>query len=158
MHDFRYVSKKEAAPVKAELLEIIHEVQDIVRDDFTFQYVEVSGIGKKAHHGNRYQRAEEKIRYATAEASPCPVAVFSYKRLHDHAHERRQNPEKAEAVGVSSQGGKYSADIRTLEGIGYLNSEESEAYIPQLPEGKFVFLHFMRVWITVFNLNTSLRI
>ncbi len=38
MHDFRYVSKKEAAPVKAELLEIIHEVQDIVRDDFTFQY------------------------------------------------------------------------------------------------------------------------
>ena len=31
-------TKKEAAPVKAELLEIIHEVQDIVRDDFTFQY------------------------------------------------------------------------------------------------------------------------
>ena len=33
-----YVSKKEAAPVKAELLDIIHEVQDIVRDDFTFQF------------------------------------------------------------------------------------------------------------------------
>ena len=38
MHDFCYVSKKEAAPVKAELLDIIHEVQDIVRDDFTFQF------------------------------------------------------------------------------------------------------------------------
>lgn len=38
MHDFRYVSKKMAAPVKEELLDIIHEVQDYVRDDFTFQY------------------------------------------------------------------------------------------------------------------------
>ena len=38
MHDFRYVSKKEAAPVKEELLDIIHAVQDCVRDSFTFQY------------------------------------------------------------------------------------------------------------------------
>lgn len=38
MHDFRYVSKKKAAPVKAELLDIIHEVQDYVRDNFTFQF------------------------------------------------------------------------------------------------------------------------
>ena len=38
MHDFRYVSKKKAAPVKADLLDLIHEVQDIVRDEFTFQY------------------------------------------------------------------------------------------------------------------------
>lgn len=38
MHDFQYVTKKEAAPIKAELLDIIHEVQDILRDDFTFRY------------------------------------------------------------------------------------------------------------------------
>ncbi len=38
MHDFHYVSKKKAAPVKADLLDLIHEVQDIVRDEFTFQY------------------------------------------------------------------------------------------------------------------------
>lgn len=38
MHDFRYVSKKEAAPVKADLLNLIREVQNIVRDKFTFQY------------------------------------------------------------------------------------------------------------------------
>ncbi len=38
MHDFCYVSKKKAAPVKADLLDIIHEVQDYVRDEFTFQY------------------------------------------------------------------------------------------------------------------------
>ena len=38
MYNFRYVSKKEAAPVKAELLDIIHDVQNYVRDKFTFQY------------------------------------------------------------------------------------------------------------------------
>lgn len=38
MHDFHYVSKKEAAPVKADLLELIKEVQNLVRDEFTFQY------------------------------------------------------------------------------------------------------------------------
>lgn len=38
MYHYEYVSKNEAAPIKRELIEIIHAVQDIVRDDFTFQY------------------------------------------------------------------------------------------------------------------------
>lgn len=38
MHDFQYVTKAEAKPVKDELIEIIHEVQDIVRNYFTFQF------------------------------------------------------------------------------------------------------------------------
>ena len=38
MYHFKYVSKKEAAPYKAELIEILHQVQDYVRDDFTFQF------------------------------------------------------------------------------------------------------------------------
>ena len=38
MHDFRYVSKKEAAPIKKILLDIIHETQNFVREDFTFQF------------------------------------------------------------------------------------------------------------------------
>jgi len=37
-HDFRYVKKEEAEKVKKELLDIIHEVQNAVREDFTFQY------------------------------------------------------------------------------------------------------------------------
>ena len=37
-HDFRYVSKNEAKEVKKALLDIIHEVQDIVRNHFTFSY------------------------------------------------------------------------------------------------------------------------
>lgn len=38
MHDFIYVTKAEAKPEKDELYKIIHEVQDLVRDYFTFQY------------------------------------------------------------------------------------------------------------------------
>ena len=38
MHDFRYVPKKEVKPVRNELFLILREVQDLVRDDFTFQF------------------------------------------------------------------------------------------------------------------------
>lgn len=37
MHDFVYVTKADAKPVKDELIQTIHEVQDIVRPYFTFQ-------------------------------------------------------------------------------------------------------------------------
>ena len=53
MHDFCYVSKKEVAPVKAELLDIIHEVQDAVRDDFTFQF---TFIGSSSRNMITYDR------------------------------------------------------------------------------------------------------
>lgn len=38
MHDFVYVTKASAQPVKNELIKIIHEVQDIVRPYFTLQF------------------------------------------------------------------------------------------------------------------------
>ena len=38
MHNFVYVTKGEAAPVKEKLLDIIHQVQNLVRDKFTFRY------------------------------------------------------------------------------------------------------------------------
>lgn len=38
MHNFEYVSKEEWKPIKDELLEIIHRLQNEVRDSFTFQY------------------------------------------------------------------------------------------------------------------------
>ena len=38
MHDFVYVTKELARPVKNELIQIIHEVQNIVRPHFTFQF------------------------------------------------------------------------------------------------------------------------
>lgn len=37
-YDFQYVTKASARPVKNELIQIIHEVQDIVRSHFTFQF------------------------------------------------------------------------------------------------------------------------
>lgn len=38
MHDFVYVTKASAQPVKNELIQIIHEVQDLIEDYFTFQF------------------------------------------------------------------------------------------------------------------------
>ena len=39
MYNFEYVSKKEAAPAKNELIEIINDVQDILRNkDVSFQF------------------------------------------------------------------------------------------------------------------------
>lgn len=39
MHDFRYVSKSEYQPLKNDIIELLHEVQDEVRDHFTFQFI-----------------------------------------------------------------------------------------------------------------------
>lgn len=38
MHDFRYVSRKEAQSIKDELYQILYEVQNLVRDKFTFSF------------------------------------------------------------------------------------------------------------------------
>ncbi len=38
MHNFVYVTRKSAKPIKNELIQIIHEVQDIVKPYFTFQF------------------------------------------------------------------------------------------------------------------------
>lgn len=38
MHDFEYVPNHEWQPIRDELFEIIHRLQDEVRDNFTFQY------------------------------------------------------------------------------------------------------------------------
>lgn len=38
MHDFRYVRRKEAQPIKDELYQILYDVQNLVRDKFTFSF------------------------------------------------------------------------------------------------------------------------
>ncbi len=38
MHDFRYVTKSEAKPIKEELYQILYEVQNLVRHYFTFSF------------------------------------------------------------------------------------------------------------------------
>ena len=38
LHNFVYVSPEEYEPVRDDLISLIHDVQDYVRDEFTFQY------------------------------------------------------------------------------------------------------------------------
>ena len=47
MHDFRYVTKNEAKPIKEELYQILYEVQDLVRDHFTFKF---TPVGSSSHN------------------------------------------------------------------------------------------------------------
>ena len=47
MHDFEYVPKEEWEPIRDELFEIIHRLQNEVRDDFTFQYHFVGSSKRK---------------------------------------------------------------------------------------------------------------
>lgn len=46
MHDFVYVTRKSAKPVRDEIIQIIHDVQDIVRPYFTFQPKPVGSSNK----------------------------------------------------------------------------------------------------------------
>ena len=47
MYDFEYVPNEEWEPVRDELFEIIHRLQDEVRDEFTFQYHFVGSSKRK---------------------------------------------------------------------------------------------------------------
>jgi hypothetical protein len=51
-------------------------------------------------------------------------------------------------VRIRSESRKDAADVGVLKGICDLNSEESEADIPHLPESKFRFLHFIVFLVT----------
>lgn len=44
MHNFQYVTPKQLSSVKQDLIQIIHSVQDEVRQDFTFQFKFVGSI------------------------------------------------------------------------------------------------------------------
>lgn len=44
MYHFQYVAKKELKPAKKQLMELIHKVQDEVRDSFNFQYKFVGSV------------------------------------------------------------------------------------------------------------------
>ncbi len=46
MHDFVYVTKASAQSVKNELIQIIHEVQDLIEEYFTFQFKPVGSSSR----------------------------------------------------------------------------------------------------------------
>lgn len=53
MHDFKYVTKAKAKPIRDELYIIMHEVQDIVRPYFTFQ---IKPVGSSSMNMITYDR------------------------------------------------------------------------------------------------------
>lgn len=57
MHDFQFVTRAEAKPVRDELYKIIREVQDWVRDDFTFQF---RPVGSSSRNMITYDKKSNK--------------------------------------------------------------------------------------------------
>lgn len=57
MYDFRYVTKKEVAPLKKDIRELLYLVQDEVREFFTFRFDAVGSSSRNMityeHNGNR---------------------------------------------------------------------------------------------------------
>ena len=79
---------------------------------------------------------------AAAHPAPGAVGPLADEGLDDHAHQRGQDPEETELVRVGTERSEDAADIGTLQGIGDLHSEKSEAEIPHLPESElFAWLH-----------------
>lgn len=101
MHDFVYVTKASARPLKNELIQIIHEVQDIVRPHFTFQFRSVgsssinmithdlkSNIGFDFDFDLEINDDEEEfnaaeIRYIMKRAIDQVAPKYGYKRCED---------------------------------------------------------------------------
>ena len=46
MHDFKYVTRNEAKPIKEQLYQILYEVQNLVRDHFTFSFTTVGSSSR----------------------------------------------------------------------------------------------------------------
>ena len=42
MYNYEYVTRNEALPIKKELIKIINQVQDLVREHFTFNFYFIS--------------------------------------------------------------------------------------------------------------------
>lgn len=101
MYNFIYVSKAKVKPVRDELIAVIHEVQDLVRDDFTFQFRPVGSYSRnmitydsKSNIGfdfdfdleindddENYSPAE--IRYIMKKAIDQVVPQYGYKYCED---------------------------------------------------------------------------
>ena len=105
--------------------------------------MQVTSIGQQAHHRNGKCRTDKQIRNTTTETRPCLITKQTHQWLYHHTHQWRKYPEIAEVMWVGTQSGKDTRDIRTLQRICYLYSEEAEAQVPQLGKRKIWFLsHF----------------
>ena len=95
---------------------------------------ERAGVGQQAHHHHRHEGAHKQVGNAAAEATPSFVAKVAHQRLHEHTHERWKNPKETQIVRVCSKGGKYTADVGTLQRVGNLHTKETETDVKQFPK------------------------
>ena len=111
-----------------------HQCEEAEHHGGADAHAETARVGQEAHHQHGDERPDEQVGDAPSEAAPRLVAGRSHEGLHQDARQRGQYPEIAQTVRIGAKGGEYPADVGTLQGVGYLYAEETEADVPQLPE------------------------
>lgn len=90
MYDYRYVTKKEAAPFKKEIIKILHKVQKEVKKDFTFQFYPVGSSSRNMitceRNGNIGFDFDFNIEPNDPEGNynPCEIRTIIFKALEKH--------------------------------------------------------------------------
>ena len=62
------------------------------------------------------------------------MTALADEGLDDHAHQRGEDPEERQLVGIGAQGGEDAADVRALQGVCDLDTQEAETQVHQLTE------------------------
>ena len=98
-----------------------------------------------ARHQNQRSRTQnrtrEKVRAAAAQAAPGPVAGVADDGLYEQSGQRRGEPENWNLIGSRPQVFVDGAHVRHLQSPAKLDAEETEAHVPDLPEGSWRLVH-----------------
>ncbi len=93
---------------------------------------------RRIRHREQRERSEhcasQKIRPAATEPIPGAVRVVAHDGLHDQSGQRRGDPENRNLIDLCAERLEDATDVGVLEREAELDSQESEAHVPDLPE------------------------
>ena len=87
-------------------------------------------VGQQTHDEHGHGGSDKQVRDTTTKACPCLIAQRSDDGLHQDTHQRGQDPEITQVVGIGTKGGEDTGDVGTLQRISDLHTEESKTQIP----------------------------
>ncbi|MBR1823849.1 MAG: hypothetical protein IJ779_06420 [Ruminococcus sp.] len=148
-HDFRYVTKKEALPLKKELIALINEVQDNVRKYFTFDFKFIGSSSRNMitydAKGNTGFDFDVNIEPNTPEKyKPCEIHKIIFNALRKYAaHYGYLKVEESTSVitikVIENNRIKYSCDFAIVHHY-YKDGKKRQEYI------KFDKYHRRYLW------------
>lgn len=124
MYDFRYVTKKEAAPFKKDIIELLRSVQNEVRDYFTFRFDAVGSSSRNMitceRNGNIGFDFDFNIEPNDPEKkfSACEIRTAIYKAIDKHKKAIDKHKGKFEYTHIEN-----STSVITIKVVDRRNSK-----------------------------------